>query len=583
MILQNLLRPSPERCTEKELYCREENGQLIFNTWFNLFSVGKWLEYTEIRQFSLKLRAAGSFEVKLFDRNGELSGRTCCFAEETELTIPIPWKDDSFCIWFSFRPTDARASLSGGAYVTDEEPLHEVRLALDICTFRREEYGRRNMAVLKRAVLGNPESPLYGKTEVFLVDNGRTLSVDEFASPHIRVFPNVNAGGSGGFTRGLLEISHDRERLGLTHMIFMDDDAVLEPDSLVRTFALLSFVKDQYRESCIAGAMLRLDRRHVLHEQAAGWDGAMPVIPLPELDLRSFENVLKNEGQVPGEYAAWWFACYPLTVAGPGNLPMPFFLHDDDVEFSLRNRNGIMTLNGINVWHEVFDNKRGSALSYYDVRNILTTDALHPEYKGRKQAFRFILKLTMANVMRYRYKDAALSCLAVEDFCKGPGFLKETDPEAYHGKIAGLGYQIKPAEALTDDPQVLEEIRSFPEQKEKYEIFKERYRKNRRKYLLTLNGWIFPADRRRVYAYPFGIWPTALCGKAKVILFDPDSGKGILVEKSWKGLFGSVCCVLKMGAMLLLRHPAVCRKYRKEEESLRTEEAWRRYLRLEDK
>ena len=89
MILQNLLRPSPERCTEKELYCREENGQLIFNTWFNLFSVGKWLEYTEIRQFSLKLRAAGSFEVKLFDRNGELSGRTCCFAEETELTIPM--------------------------------------------------------------------------------------------------------------------------------------------------------------------------------------------------------------------------------------------------------------------------------------------------------------------------------------------------------------------------------------------------------------------------------------------------------------------------------------------------------------
>ena len=111
MILQNLLRPSPERCTEKELYCREENGQLIFNTWFNLFSVGKWLEYTEIRQFSLKLRAAGSFEVKLFDRNGELSGRTCCFAEETELTIPIPWKDDSFCIWFSFEARDKDAAI----------------------------------------------------------------------------------------------------------------------------------------------------------------------------------------------------------------------------------------------------------------------------------------------------------------------------------------------------------------------------------------------------------------------------------------------------------------------------------------
>ena len=582
MILQNLLRTSPERCMEEALYYREENGQLLSNTWFNLFSVGKWLEYTKIRRFFLQLRAAGSFEVTLFDRNGELCSGTYCFAEETELTIPIPWKEDSFCIWFAFRPQDERALFSGGAFVTDEAPLHEVRLALDICTFRREDYVRRNMALLNSAILENPLSPLYGKTEVFLIDNGRTLSGDEFASPHIRVFSNVNAGGSGGFTRGLMEISRDRERLSLTHMIFMDDDAVLEPDSLVRTFALLSFVSEKYRDSCIAGAMLRLDCRHILHEQAAGWNGATPVIPLPELDLRSFDNVLKNEEQEPGAYAAWWFACYPLTAANNGNLPMPFFIHDDDVEFSLRNRNGIMTLNGVNVWHEVFDNKRASMLSYYDVRNILVTDALHPECRGRKQAFRFILKLTMANVMRYRYKDAVLSCLAVEDFCKGPEFLRETDPETYHGHIAELGYRMQPAEELTEDPRVLEEIRRFPERKEKYGFFKEKFLKNKRKYLLTLNGWIYPADRSRIYAYPFGIWPTALCGKAKVILFDSDSRKGILVKKSWKGLFDSVRCVLKMGALLLFRHPAACRKYREEAESLRTPEAWGRYLRLRE-
>lgn len=580
MILQNLLRPSPERCTEKALYFREENGALVFNTWFNLFSVGKWLEYTCIRRFWLKLRAAGSFEVKLFDRNGELVSGTYSFAEETELTIPIPWKENSFCIWFSFRPTDGTASLSKGAFITDEEPVHEVRLALDICTFRREEYVRRNMALLQSTILEDPSSPLYGKTEVFLVDNGRTLFAEEFASPHIRVYPNVNAGGSGGFTRGLMEICREQERLGLTHMVFMDDDAVLEPDSLVRTFALLSFVNEKYRKSCVSGAMLRLDSRHVLHEQAAGWNGATPVLQLPELDLRPFENVLENERQIPGAYAAWWFACYPLTVANDGNLPMPLFLHADDVEYSLRNPNGMMTLNGINVWHEVFDNKRASMLSYYDVRNILVTDALHPQRGARKQILRYLVKLTMANVMRYRYKDAALSCLAVEDFCKGPGFLRTTDPEENHGRIAGLGYRMQPVEELTDDARVLEEIRSFRERKERYRIFKEKFLKNKRKYLLTLNGWIFPADRRRVYAYPFGIWPTALCGKAKVILFDPDSRKGILVEKSWSGLFDSFRCAVKMGVLLMFRHPAACRKYRKEAESLRTPGAWRQYLRL---
>ena len=59
--------------------------------------------------------------------------------------------------------------------------------------------------------------------------------------------------------------------------------------------------------------------------------------------------------------------------------------------------------------------------------------------------------------------------------------------------------------------------------------------------------------------------PVAYLGKVHhhrtdlvvIVAYTVRSGKGILVEKSWKGLFGSVCCVLKMGAMLLLRHPAV--------------------------
>ncbi len=580
MILQTLLRPSPERCEEKTLYYREENGSLVFNTYFNLFSVGKWLEYTTIRRFFLRIRAAGQFELTLFDQAGQLFAGTYRLSGETEVEIPVPWREESAVIWFSFRPEDETASLTGGAFLTDEAPVYDIRIALDICTFRREEFVRRNMALLSSTILEDPGSPLYGKTEVYLIDNGRTLREDEFASPHIRVFPNVNAGGTGGFTRGLLEIQSDRERLGLTHMIFMDDDAVLEPDSLVRTFALLSFVKENYRSACVAGAMLRMDRRHVLHELAAGWSGSAPVIQHPDLDLRNFENVLENEKTRPGTYAAWWFACYPLTVANTGNLPMPLFVHADDVEYSLRNQNGLMTLNGINVWHEVFDNKRASMLSYYDVRNILMTDALHPKSGNRKQILRYIVKLTMANVMRYRYRDAALSCLAVEDFCQGPDFFRNTDPEAYHGTVTELGYRMQPVEELTDDARVLKEIRGYSHQKQSWIDHKARFLNNKKKYLLTLNGWIFPADRRRVYAYPFGVWPTALCGKAEVILFDPDSLRGILVRKSWAGLADSLRSVLKIGALMLFRYDAVCRKYRKEAGSLRTAEAWRKYLRL---
>ena len=581
MILQTLLRPDPDRCEDKRMYYREEHGKLLFNTYFNVFSAGKWQEYTGIHNVSLKLRAKGSFEICLYDRNGELGSSFYSFSEETELLLPIPWKKDSFCIWFSFEARDAGGELLEGAYITEDDPLHKIRLALDICTFRREAYVQRNMELLTRYILENPASPLYGNTEVYLIDNGQTLRQEDFPSEHIHLYPNVNAGGSGGFTRGLLEIGRDREHLGLTHMIFMDDDAVLEPDSLVRTFALLSFVKEKYRKSCVSGAMLRLDMRHVLHELAPEWNGGTPADPHPDLDLRSFGNVLKSEEVGKGDYAAWWFACYPLDESRTEDLPMPYFIHMDDVEYGLRHRNGILILNGICVWHEVFDNKRSSMLCYYDIRNILVTGALHPQNARKKQILKFFVKLTMANIMRYRYKDVFLSCLAVEDFCKGPGFMKAIDPEAYHKTIMEKGYLFRPVEELTEDPRVLKEISNYELRKRKYDCYKADFLSNKKKYILTLNGWIFPADQRRVWAYPFGIWPTAFFGKKQVILFDPDSWKGIKVEKSWEGLGRSIAGIAKICVLLLFRWRFVSAVFRKEAKNLRTPEAWRHYLRLD--
>ena len=42
------------------------------------------------------------------------------------------------------------------------------------------------------------------KLEVFIIDNGQTLG--EFEHPSIHTLPNKNAGGSGGFARGIIEV-----------------------------------------------------------------------------------------------------------------------------------------------------------------------------------------------------------------------------------------------------------------------------------------------------------------------------------------------------------------------------------------
>ena len=35
-------------------------------------------------------------------------------------------------------------------------------------------------------------------------------------------------------------------------------------------------------------------------------------------------------------------------------LPLPIFVRGDDIEFSMRNNKEIVSLNGINVWHDPF-------------------------------------------------------------------------------------------------------------------------------------------------------------------------------------------------------------------------------------
>lgn len=57
----------------------------------------------------------------------------------------------------------------------------------------------------------------------------------------------------------------------------MDDDVIIEPDALIRTYALLSLLKEEYKDSAIAGAMFRLDLRYVQHEADVIWDGKIPL------------------------------------------------------------------------------------------------------------------------------------------------------------------------------------------------------------------------------------------------------------------------------------------------------------------
>ena len=82
---------------------------------------------------------------------------------------------------------------------------NEVKIALNICTYQREEYIHRNLSLLRASYFLIGEKPnYYGKLHIFIVDNARKLKIREDEYTHL-VY-NKNTGGSGGFQRGIEEI-----------------------------------------------------------------------------------------------------------------------------------------------------------------------------------------------------------------------------------------------------------------------------------------------------------------------------------------------------------------------------------------
>lgn len=126
--------------------------------------------------------------------------------------------------------------------------------------------------------------------------------------------------------------------------------------------------------------MLRLDQKNIQHENMAAFKGNHLIGLKQNLNLNDFTDVLFNEKteSVNQIYCAWWYCCIPKDIANLENLPYPFFIRMDDIEYSIRNIRQGISLNGIAVWHEAFDKKYSALMeNYFMFRNNLVVNILH--------------------------------------------------------------------------------------------------------------------------------------------------------------------------------------------------------------
>lgn len=593
--VQHLLFPDTNYCTERDMFFRlgnnthhsdnsiifdESHTTVWFNTYFNSFSIGKWAKFANIRGVSLTLRLKGKFIVTIIREEDIMGNRTSdMIAEQTlscdtqkEFNISLNSVHTTGIYFFILHAIEANSVYYGGYYsvLPSAEPKH-IKLGISICHFKKEPYIRTNMAAITRYLKDFPE--LKNKIEVFISDNGNTLTKSDAPYDFVNIFPNKNVGGAGGFTRCIMEIQKANSAgNNITHALLMDDDLTFNPEIFYRTQALLSLLKPKYNRYFFSGTMNRLDRKNIQHENGALWNGGNFVSLKPNFDMNDFGSVLFNDCvEESVEFAPWWYCAIPVEVT-QNNLPLPIFYREDDSEYGMRSADGIISINGICVWHEPFENKFVPFVCYYHSRNMHIVNALHhPEY-GKK----FLLDYTLREIRRelyfMRYHIADLYLKAAEDFLKGISWLKNTDTALLHKEVMETGYKMTDVGEIKEMPFIYGEYATM-------------YNRP------PLSGWKLKIWNHSCCGHLIkgvrDVWVPIAPGKVRTEMFvkakrafhyDQNSNKGFVTVRSFKEYRRVMKRYSRLKKLVNKKYNHIAKEYRERLTEITSAEFWKKYL-----
>lgn len=450
--------PKQNICNETELYYRstkpvqynETAGTIIMpkkavltlDTYFNCFSYSKYQQYTYASVVEVHVQVQGEVQLRLLkaELNGKKIQRTVLLTQninynqlnEAVLRYDFSKETGNGFFYLEVTALSKNAVFAGGFYASPltTEQQNRTKLAAVICTYKREDYVKRNLKHLNDALFAY-NNEITEQVEIFVIDNGQTLMREDVENKYISLYPNKNYGGSGGFTRGIIEAL--KRKSEFSHVLLMDDDILLESNVLVKTIRFLQIVRDEHRDLAIGGSMLRLDDMKIQHEAGGKWTGLTVDSILKNLEINKPENILAMEhNEEKADFCGWWYCCIPLCIISEVNLPLPLFIKIDDIEYGIRNTKKLIFLNGIGVWHEPFQNKEKTYLHYYNVRNKLIMNALHVKSWGLLKSM-FLLAYYLGKILlSSEYRMIAFPLLGFQDFLKGSDYLVQLDSEKQH-------------------------------------------------------------------------------------------------------------------------------------------------------
>lgn len=461
--LSRLVMPTGNFINNIELFVNKEqkpcliNGAMRncnvykFNTWMNLFAPKKHYYYCDLGEIYLKIEAEGNYILQVtgsnrnpaFNRIDDIILTLECRGN-TEIKIPDAGKYEGI-FYTIIEDKNNPITLKGGTWCTDKTPQRDNKLAIVTCTFKREDYINKNIALFEKFIDDNPE--LNEKIKLIVTDNGKTLDVGR-SNDKVKIIPNMNAGGAGGFTRGLIDVIE--QNAGFTRVLFMDDDVEIFPESFYRTLMLSNYLKEEFKDAFINGAMLDLYNKSLFFEnlaiQSDLWVRAYrPAEPLHYDSILNINDIPAHVFSNPNEKTdtAWWFHCFDMSLVRDKGLPFPCFFRGDDVEWSWRHfGKHHISMNGICLWHAPFIYKSSKVTDYYyRPRNMFCINVLYtPNFKNNfRRYFKQMLSYILAT---YDYKALEVFVIALRDILQGSKIFKE-NPEKQFKEINASGSKIE--------------------------------------------------------------------------------------------------------------------------------------------
>ena len=557
-------------------------------TYLNGVSWAKWKKYTDIEGLSLTLDFKGEAEIILVGVKLEhnLPTRTVldrCHIrseERTQIELAYPSPDDmegQTITGFEISSI-ADFELFGGFYAGTfpDESARNIELALLTTTFKREAFIRKNMLRLKEGLLDvYPE--IRDHIHIHIVDNGRTLTEEDIPgdSAHFHLHPNPNVGGSGGYARGMIECLHQDPEA--THGILMDDDIMILPDSIYRTFQLLRFLKPKHHTDIIGGAMLLLEDKVIQHEDSGfvGWDGYFHPVKRGFNHGILWDN-LKNEEiiTVKDSYQAWWYCCIPVPVMKKNGLPLPLFIRGDDVEYGLRCKEKIITMNGICLWHMGFGTKYSPSLNIYqEIRNLMIDQAVSNVVPDRDYLSR-LKDIYRKCLLKHDYASCEVALRALEDYMKGPEFIMVDRGEQIMKENNALRSPMVPYDEI--------QLESFDKKKDPYREEKRTFFK-KWLYRITWNGHILIPERwlsKKIVNIPYdnNYRPGKMAMKRTYVAMDVANEKACIWEID-RSRFKELQKRYRKDMDHYKKHKdEILALYKEKADYLKSEEFWRKYL-----